>query len=214
MNSERGIARAAAACVLVATWLLSGCGMADTPASAADAQVRGQGAHMARALVSGTRMRVALRDELSTALVDLGDRWRGSLVDDLVTLNGSVIAAGTSVEGVVAAAFSASRSEPAMIELGVSSIQIDGQDECIAANAEPVTGGPGFVPEVVMLAEHLDGGIGSNDPAVPGGYGATRSAGAHAKSGLETPAASRALVLPAGTIMSFRVSQTVALRRE
>ncbi len=161
------------ACVLLsaALWLLTSCGGESTPAQAASLAPVGYSAAPARAVLSGTRIRVALAVNLSSETASAGDAWRGSVTETVRTLNGGLIPAGSMVEGVVAAATPATRGARAMLELGVQSIRVNDHDESIAASAEPV-----------MAGASLARGEGAD------------------------------VVLPDGTVVSFTVSHTVAMR--
>ena len=162
---------AAGTLLFAALWLLNGCGGESTPAQAASLASEGYTAAPARAVLSGTRIRVALAVNLSSETAAAGDAWHGSVTENVRTLNGGIIPAGSVVDGVVAAATSATRGAHALLELGVQSIRVNGHDESIAASAEPVMAGSPLA--------RSDGAI---------------------------------VVLSDGTVMSFTVSHTLAMR--
>lgn len=159
MRYTRRTSLVAGTLLCAALWLLSSCGAESTAARAASISPEGDAAAPARAVLSGTRIRIALAVNLSSETATVGDVWRGSVTEDVRTLNGGLIPAGSAVEGVVAAATPAGRGAHAMLELGVQSIRVNGHDESIAASAEPVVSGSPLTRNDGALVVLPDGAV-------------------------------------------------------
>lgn len=210
-NGRGALASAALlASVLV---MVSGCRSTSTPVPDAARDPGHDATYSTAAVVAGTRIDVVLVNELSSETANVGDAWRGCVTADVATLNGGMILAGSPVEGVVAVAIPARTGARGMLQLGVRTIRVNGHDELIAAITEPV------------LAGSLSAG-GVRD-AVREGYLRARKAdaverrrgggpgGALARSVLLAPSVRTGrdqIVLPDGTILRFRVRESVAMR--
>jgi hypothetical protein len=95
----------------------------------------------ARPLLLGTRIDVALGSDLSSETAQVGDAWQGTVTEDLRPRDGGQIEPGSKVIGTVTGVTPAGDGLHAMLELGVTSIRIDGHQKFIDASAEPVIAG-------------------------------------------------------------------------
>ena len=156
------------------------------------------------AVLSGTRLDVALATELSSETSVVGDSWAGRLVASVPLLNGGQIPAGSPVEGVVALSRPAGSGTEPVLQLGVRKITVNGRDELISASSESMHAEPGSRRGPRATGER------AADPrrAAPadGSWLAAGSedASAHTHAAL--------LTLRDGTVLRFRVLQTVAMR--
>ncbi len=163
--------------------------------------------HVPDAVVSGTCIEVALATELSSETAVVGDSWAGRLVKCVPLLHGGQIPAGSPVDGVVAIATPAGTGTEAVLQLGVRSITVNGQEEFIAARSESVrVGGPSHprsgVDRWVRQADRHRRQERFGASANAGKWSAERRRGATRER----------VSLPDGTVLRFRVMQTVAMR--
>jgi len=149
-----------------------------------------------RAIVSGTRIQVALRNGLSSETANVGDGWHGFVTENVPTLNGAPIPAGTAVDGVVAVVVPAHRGSPAVLELGLRSVRVDGYAESVAASTEPLVGS--------LRTRAQSRSVARSESEVAA---ATASAWDRA-----SRAARGGVLLNDGSVLCFRVSQTVLVR--
>jgi hypothetical protein len=96
---------------------------------------------VAPALVSGTRIRVALGCNVSSGTASVGDPWTGTVTECVWTGNDGVIPAGSEVRGVITAVSPARLGVPAMLQLGIRSIRVNGEQELIVASSAAVVAG-------------------------------------------------------------------------
>ncbi len=203
-NTRPRVAVRSVAALLGCALLLYGCRTqrvaeaAPTAVSGADARPRSD------AVLAGTRLEVALATELSTETSVVGDPWAGRLVESVPLLNGGRIPAGSPVDGVVALSRAAGAATEPVLQLGVRAITVNGRDEFISASSESMhaESGSSRAPraEAPRTAHPVQPGSGSGAWLAGGGEVA-----------LAHPA--RALVtLRDGTVLRFRVLQTVAMR--
>ncbi len=188
--------------------LLAGCKPSSPTADAATQE------HVStRAIPSGTRFRVALGSTLSSETANVGDPWHGTLTEAVPTQNGGMIAAGSRVSGVVAGVGRAQRGSRAMLDLAVRSIDVEGQMEMIRANSEAVVAGSPRARNLGAIAGGAAAGalvgkvVGDGHNSAVGGL-----VGGLAATGLVAHSKGYQVVLPDGLVMSFTVSQTVAMR--
>ncbi len=125
----------------VALLLLDSCNSTSTVTQAAGFPMDGNSEPPRLSVLSGTRINVALGGNVASETAHAGDAWRGLVTEGVRTQSGGLIPAGSPVEGVVADAIAGSRGVPAMLELSVRSIRINGHDELIDAGAGPVLAG-------------------------------------------------------------------------
>jgi len=198
--------------MLAATlWLLSGCNKTSTIEVAGDPWGRYRPASHS-SILSGAKINVALGRSISAETAKVGDAWHGTLTDYVMTQCENVIPPGSEVEGVVMGVTIAEPGSPAMLELGVRSIRVNGHDESITASAEPVIAGSSRAHKLGAIAGEaaagdLMGKVMSGVDAAGGSLlGGAAIVGAMARSrGYQ-------FVLSDGTVMSFTADQTVTMR--
>lgn len=168
--------------------LLSGCSEVATNVEAATNAPRAYSTASTRSVRSGTTVLVALASDLSSRTANVGDAWYGTVTENVMNQDENVIPPGSPVDGEVVAVLPAQEGSRAMITLAIYAIRVDGHDESIAASAEPVIAGS-------IRARNLGAFAG----------------GAEAGGGAGVPDGDQ-VVLSDGTVVSFTVSQTVAMR--
>lgn len=91
-------------------------------------------------LVAGTTLRVQLLEPLSSETAEAGDSWSGLIQAPVVVDGDEVIAAGSSVDGVITIAVPAQygAGDRAMLEIELRKVTIDGRETRFRATAKPV----------------------------------------------------------------------------
>jgi hypothetical protein len=212
MTLENGLKLLAAPLLALTLGLASGCSENAATAEAADggAAPRHASGHL---LPAGTPMNVTLGREISSESASLLDSWRGTLAADVVTANGGIIPAGSTVTGVIADVASARRGSRASLELEVRGIRVNGRDESVTAETDAVVAGSprarnlGAVAGGAVAGALLGKVVGDGRNSAVGGL-----LGGAAAAGVVAGSKGYQVVLHAGTVVEFTVSQTVALR--
>jgi len=205
-----GLAGLAAAATLAATlFALNGCNESTTDAQAANAPA-GRAAHT---LLAGTTFNVVLGSTISSETASVGDAWQGTVQENVATQNGGMIAAGSQVDGVVVGVTAAKRGSRAMLDLGVRQIRVNGGNSSVTASSEAVIAGSTRARNLGAIAGGAVAGaligkvVGDGKNAAVGGL-----IGGGAATAVVAGSKGYQVVLSNGTVMSFTVNQTVAVR--
>jgi hypothetical protein len=200
---------AGAATLAAALFALTGC---NEPAKDAQAAVTPRG-HPSHTLLSGTTFDVVLGSTLSSENANVGDAWHGTVQENVATQNGGVIVAGSSVDGVVVGVTPARRGSRAMLDLGIRNIRVNGRDEAVTASSEAVIAGSTRARNLGAIAGGAVAGaligkvVGDGKNAAVGGL-----IGGGAATAVVAGSKGYQVVLSNGTVMSFTVNETVAVR--
>ena len=106
-------------------------------------------------LVAGTTLRVQLLEPLSSETAEAGDTWSGLIQAPVVVDGDEVIAAGSSVDGVITTAVPArsdGAGDRAKLQIELRKVTLDGRETRFRATAKPVTA----VPEAGEAVAHRD----------------------------------------------------------
>lgn len=201
------------ALLVTALGLMAGCNetTANDP-SAGDAP-RAASTASTRSVAAGTVIQVALATSISSKTSKVGDAWHGTVSENVMSYGENVIPPGSPVDGVITGVVTAERGSRAMLELEVRRIQVDGHDESIVASSDPVIAGSPRARNLGAIAASAAAGaligknVGDGKNAAVGGL-----IGAAAATGVVAASDGYQVVLPDGTVMSFTVAQTVAMR--
>jgi hypothetical protein len=172
-----------------------------------DAAGTGQaGKSSAHFLSSGSMFNVTLGGAISSETASVGDAWHGTVASNVVTKHGSVIPAGSPVNGVVTGAMGAKRGSRAMLDLAVRNIRVNGRDESIAANGESVVAGSTRARNLGAIAGGAVAGALIGD-VVGDGRNATVGAliGGAAATGVVAGSKGYQVVLRSGMLLGFTV---------
>jgi hypothetical protein len=90
-------------------------------------------------LSDGLRIDVILPGEISSGSAQVGDHWQGTVSDAAGRQVGDLIPGGSLVTGDVVAVRAAGAGSPAMLELELTSVRLDGAERPLRASAEAVT---------------------------------------------------------------------------
>ena len=135
MLSPKILCRFVAPLGLVVAFALTGCGTAESADDPGGEDASGLGATEAETVEprvtvpTGTQMTFTLTESLSTETNSAGDRFTATLVRDVTGPEGAVlIPAGTRALGTISVAReAASADEPAVLQLSLESIEVDGE---------------------------------------------------------------------------------------
>ena len=209
MQTRERIAALAGLAVAAGIWFATnGCGSTGTAAQAGN-----EPSAPSHSVASGSRIRVALTTEVSSETAHVGDTWHGRLTEEVSIKNGGTIPPGSHAEGVVAAVTPAGRGSRAMLDLGVRSVQVNGRQRRIPADAEPVIAGSSRARNLGAIAGGAAAGalvgkvVGDGRNATAGG-----AIGGAAAAGVVAGSKGYQVVLKDGTVLDFTVSRTVAVR--
>jgi hypothetical protein len=212
MNDHRRNTLAAGLALVAALWLLSSCNQTTLDAQAANSP-GGRYSTSSHSVLSGTTIPVALSGNISSETANAGDAWHGNVTENVTAERGATIPAGSRVDGVVVGVTPAKRGSRAMLELGVRGIEVNGHRESIPASAEQVIAGSTRARNLGAIAGGAAAGaligkvVGDGKNAAVGGL-----LGGAAAAGVVAGSKGYQVVLTDGTVMSFTVSRTVAMR--
>ncbi len=165
------------------------------------------------AMVSGTRIDVSLGSNISSETAHVGDAWHGTVTQNVQGRDGAMVPAGSQVDGVVTGVTEAVRGSRAMLELGVRTIHVNGRSEPINATAEPVIAGSPRARNLGAIGAGAVAGALIGKAVGDGKNGAVGAViGGGAAAGVVAGSKGYQVELHDGTVMTFSVSQTVAMR--
>ena len=158
---------------------------------------------------SGSTLDITLGTPLSSETAGAGSAWNGTV------LNGREgIPAGSSVSGTVTSVKPAKKGDRAMLDLGLSSITIDGRRYSMRGNTEAIIAGSprarnlGAIGAATVAGAVVGHQVGGSDKGtVIGGL-----IGAGAATGVVSQTRGWQVVLKSGTPLTFTTSQSVAVR--
>ena len=201
----------------IALMLLSafavGCRQAesDTPKSSGISGAFSMFAGRRATIPSGEQVRVRLAQAITSETANSGDSWSG-IVTSPVNVDGKeVIPAGAEVHGVVVAAEEAQRGSRARLQLASRSVEIGNHNESISASSSPVVAGS---PRARNLGAILGGAAAGAIIGQAAGKNPEKGAiigGAIATGGVAVSKGYQ-VTLPAGTVMSFSVTEDATVR--
>lgn len=166
-------------------------------------------------LPSGTAIQVAIGSAITSESAHIGDAWSGT-VHTVAALDGeNIISAGSSVSGTVTAVKPAMKGDRAMLELGLSSIQVDGHRYAVRGSSEAIIAGSTRARNLGAIAGSAAGGAligkaatGTSKGAVIGGI-----IGGGVATGVVAGSDGYQVALAPGTVLVFTTNEAVAMRR-
>lgn len=165
-------------------------------------------------LPSGSSIDVTLGTGLSSETAGVGDPWTGSIRNAFVVNGRNVIPAGSSVSGTVTSVRPARKGDRAMLDLGLSSVTVDGHSYRVRGSTEAVVAGSTRARNLGAIAGGAAAGalIGqaashSTKGTIIGGL-----IGGGAATGVVSQTKGWQVVLKEGTHLTFTTDQAVAVR--
>jgi hypothetical protein len=167
-----------------------------------------------RTIPSGTELAVSVNTSISSATANVGDTWTGT-VERPVEVNGrTLIPAGSTVTGTVSNVRPARKGDRAMLDLALSSVQVEGRSYRVHGGTEAIVAGSTRARNLGAVAAGAGAGAligkavgGSGKGALIGGLigGAAATGAVAASKGYQ-------VVLKPGTTIDFTTSESVAVR--
>ena len=92
-------------------------------------------------MAMGTPVKVDVTAAVTSETAQAGDAWSGTVKENVIVGDRVVIPAGSTVNGVVKAATPAKKGDRAMLELGISSVNVNGKDIAVRGSSESIVAG-------------------------------------------------------------------------
>jgi len=165
---------------------------------------------------AGTAVKIEVATDVTSETATPGATWTGSVKDNVIIGNRVVIPAGSPVAGVVKDAKPAKKGDRAMLDLAVSSINVNGRSYPISGGTEPIIAGSTRARNMGAVAGGAAAGAiighaigGSGKGTLIGGLigGAAAAGGAAASKGYQVH-------IKPGTEITFTTNDAVAVRQE
>lgn len=165
-------------------------------------------------LASGTSIEVTLATPLTSKTATAGNVWSGSIRNALSVDGRDVIPAGSSVAGTVTSVQPARKGDRAMLDLGLTSITVDGRRYPVRGTMESIVAGSTRARNLGAIAGSAVAGAavgqavsGSTKGTIVGGL-----IGGGAATGVVSQTKGWQVELEAGTPLTFTTSEAVAVR--
>lgn len=165
-------------------------------------------------LPSGTAIEVTIGTSITSETARVGEAWSGT-VQSAAALDGvNVIAAGSSVGGTVTAVKPARKGDRAMLELGLTSIEVNGHRTPVVAGSEAVIAGSTRARNLGAIAGSAAAGAIIGKAASGTGKGAVVGGviGGGVATGVVAASDGYQVVLKPGTVLVFTTSEALAVR--
>jgi len=163
---------------------------------------------------AGTAINLTIDAEVSSEKAQVGDAWTGTVSEPVVIGTAAPIPAGSTVKGVIKAVKPAVKGDRAMLQLAITSIDVEGHNHAISASTEPLIAGSTRARNVGTVAGGAAAGalIGN---AVGGGKGALIGGliGGAAGTGAVASTKGYQMVVKEGAKLAFTVDQAVAFKQ-
>ena len=201
---------------LVAATLLSGCRSDQVAQNGTNNTSSGTSTNRAAELTlpSGTSIDVTLDTRLTSETASVGSVWSGSVRNALVVDGKTVVPAGSSVAGTVTSVKPARKGDRAMLDLGLTSISVDGHSYRVGGTTEAIIAGSTRARNLGAIAAATAAGavighqVGKSDKGtIIGGL-----IGGGAATGVVSQTQGYQVVLKEGTPLTFTTNETVAMR--
>jgi len=165
-------------------------------------------------LPSGTPVRVTLATNITSETASAGDSWSGTVREPVVVNGRTVIPEGSMVSGTVSAARPAQRGSRAMLDLAMTSVEINGRSYRVRGGTPAIVAGSPRARNLGAIAGGAAAGAlvgravsGSGKGTLIGGV-----VGGAAATGVVAKSKGYQVHLEPGTSLTFTTSETVALR--
>jgi len=97
--------------------------------------------HASGLSLAGEAVAVSVNRSLSSETAGVGEAWSGTVESPVIHNGRVVVPAGSTVHGTVVAARSARRGDRAMLQLGLTSVEVNGRTHRVSARSEPLVAG-------------------------------------------------------------------------
>ena len=163
---------------------------------------------------AGTALKVAVNAQITSETAQAGDAWQGTIAEPLVIGTAAPIPAGSVVHGVVKAVKPAAKGDRAMLQLAITSVEVNGKSHALAATGESMEAGSTRTRNVGAVAGGAAAGALLGKAIGGSGKGALIGALAGGAASGAAVAASKGyqVVVKEGAQMSFTVDEAVTMK--
>jgi hypothetical protein len=197
---------------LLAATALTGCNEQQTAQNSTGGRVSTPVAHLT--VPSGTSIEVTLNTPISSETASVGDSWTGSTRSASMIDGRNIIPAGSTVSGTVTGVTPARKGDRAMLDIGLTSISVNGRSYPVRGGTEAVIAGSPRARNLGAIAGAAAAGalVGqatshSTKGTIIGGL-----IGGGAATAVVSQTKGWQVVLKAGTPITFTTSEAVAVR--
>lgn len=163
---------------------------------------------------AGTALKVAVNAQITSETAQPGDAWQGTIAEPLVIGTAAPIPAGSVVHGVVKAVKPAQKGDRAMLQLAITSVEVNGKSHSFAATGESMEAGSTRTRNVGAVAGGAAAGALIGKAIGGSGKGALIGALAGGAASGAAVAASKGyqVVVKEGSQLSFTVDEAVTMK--
>ena len=165
-------------------------------------------------LPSGSVFNVSLGTSITSETARVGDAWSGT-IQSAAALDGvNVIPTGSAVSGTITGVKAARKGDRAMLDLGISSIQVGGHRYAVSGGTEAIVAGSTRARNLGAIAGSAAAGAligqaasGSGKGAIVGGV-----VGGGVATGVVAASDGYQVMLKPGTVIAFTTNEALAVR--
>lgn len=163
---------------------------------------------------AGTALKVAVNAQITSETAQAGDAWQGTIAEPLVIGTAAPIPAGSVVHGVVKAVKPAAKGDRAMLQLAITSVEVNGKSHSFGATSEAMEAGSTRTRNVGAVAGGAAAGALLGKAIGGSGKGALIGALAGGAASGAAVAASKGyqVIVKEGAQMSFTVDEAVTMK--
>jgi hypothetical protein len=165
-------------------------------------------------LPSGASVEITLGTSITSETASVGDAWSGTIRSASVIDGSHMMAVGSSVSGTVTSVTPARQGDRAMLDLGLTSVTVDGRKYHVRGGMESVVAGSTRARNLSAIAAATVAGAvvghqvgGSDKGTLIGGL-----VGGAAATGVVSQTKGYQVVLKQGTPLTFTTTQSLAVR--
>jgi hypothetical protein len=164
---------------------------------------------------AGTAIHLEIDTEISSEHAQVGDAWTGKVSESVVLGTAAPIPAGSMVKGVVKAVKPAAKGDRAMLQLAITSIDVEGKQHAISASTEPMIAGSTRTRNVGTVAGGAAAGALIGNAVGGGGKGALIGGliGGAAATGAVASTKGYQMVVKPNVALAFTVDQSVTFKQ-
>jgi hypothetical protein len=167
-----------------------------------------------RMIPSGTTIAVSVHTQISSETANLGDTWTGTVEKPVEVDGRTLIPAGSTVTGTVSGVRPAKKGDRAMLDLALSSIQVEGRSYRVHGGMEEIVAGSTRARNLGAVAAGAGAGALIGKAVGKSGKGALIGGliGGAAATGAVAASKGYQVELKSGTTLDFTTNQPVAVR--
>jgi hypothetical protein len=167
-----------------------------------------------RTIPSGTAISVSVHTAISSETANVGDTWTGTVERPVEVDGRTLIPAGSTVTGTVSGARPAKKGDRAMLDLALSSVQVEGKTYRVHGGMEEIVAGSTRARNLGAVAAGAGAGALIGKAVGKSGKGALIGGliGGAAATGAVAASKGYQVELKTGTTLDFTTSEPVAVR--